>query len=153
VYVAGAVASVAWVTPFFLLVSTGATWAVLLAFVVGLGLAYPAMLAPQAAWFAELFGTRTRLTGFAFAREIGSVLAGGLAPFIATALYAWVGHWWPVALYMAVMTIVTLIALAVGAETRSRDPQTATSPRGGEGAKARESGPTAVRASAGPTDR
>lgn len=121
VYLAGTIASVLWVVPFFLLVETGSTWAVLLAFIVGLGVAYPAMLAPQAAWFAELFGTRTRLSGFAFAREIGSVLAGGLAPFIATALYAWVGHWWPVALYMGAMTAITIVALLLGPETRNKD--------------------------------
>jgi hypothetical protein len=44
---------------------------------VGLGILYPVMLAPQAAYFAELFDTRTGLSGFAFAREIGSVLARG----------------------------------------------------------------------------
>ncbi|MFJ9709500.1 hypothetical protein [Streptomyces sp. NPDC101234] len=43
------------------------------------------MPAPQAVRFAELFRTRTRLSGFAFVREIGSVLAGGLASFVATA--------------------------------------------------------------------
>ncbi|AZM63486.1 MULTISPECIES: MFS transporter [unclassified Streptomyces] len=127
VYVAGAIASVVWVIPFFLLVGTGSTWAVMLAFIVGLGVAYPAMLAPQAAWFAELFGTRTRLSGFAFAREIGSVLAGGLAPFVATALFAWAGHWWPVAVYMALMTAITLAALAVGPETLNRDIETPVS--------------------------
>lgn len=128
VYVAGAIASVAWVVPFFLLVGTGNTWAVLFAFVVGLGVAYPAMLAPQAAWFAELFGTRTRLSGFAFAREVGSVLAGGLAPFIATALYSWADHWWPVAVYMALLTAATLVALALGPETVDRGLEDAPPP-------------------------
>lgn len=134
VYTVGAIASALWVVPFFLLVGTGSTWTVVCAFVVGLGLAYPAMLAPQAAWFAELFGTRTRLSGFAFAREIGSVLAGGLAPFVATALYAWAGHWWPVALYMGFMTIITLTALAVGPETVHLDiekPLSGETPSGG----------------------
>jgi metabolite-proton symporter len=121
VYLVGALASVAWVIPFFLLVNTENTAAVLVAFIVGLGVAYPAMLAPQASWFAELFDTQMRLSGFAFAREVGSVLAGGLAPFIATALFAWANHWWPVAVYMAVLTVITLIALWIGPETRDRD--------------------------------
>ncbi|GLU45669.1 MFS transporter [Nocardiopsis ansamitocini] len=121
VYALGTVVSMLWLTPFFLLVGTGSTTAVVLAFIVGLGLAYPAMLSPQAAWYAELFDTEFRLTGFAFSREVGSVLAGGLAPFIATALFAWSGHWWPIVAYMALLSAITLVALALGPETVHRD--------------------------------
>jgi MFS family permease len=121
VYAAGAIASALWSVPFFLLLEHRNPVAIVLAFVVGLGICYPAMLAPQAAWFAELFDTRTRLAGFAFAREIGSVLAGGFLPLIATALVAWSGHWWPVTVYLGVLTLLTLIALAFGPETRRRD--------------------------------
>ncbi|WP_069814247.1 MFS transporter [Streptomyces sp. TP-A0874] len=120
VYAAGAAVSLLWLVPFFLLVGTGSTAAVIGAFIVGLGLAYPAMLAPQAAWYAELFDTEFRLTGFAFSREIGSVIAGGLSPFIATALYAWVDHWWPIVAYMGLLSVITLVALAMGPETVNR---------------------------------
>ncbi|WP_027940587.1 MFS transporter [Amycolatopsis taiwanensis] len=125
VYAAGAIASALWTVPFFLLLETREPVAVVAGFVVGLGICYPAMLAPQAAWFAELFDTRTRLAGFAFAREIGSVLAGGFLPLIATALLAWSGHWWPVAVYLGLLTVLTLIALAVGPETQRRDIESA----------------------------
>jgi MFS family permease len=118
VYAVGAIASLAWSAPFFLILDTLSPVAITLAFVVGLGICYPAMLAPQAAWFAELFDTRTRLAGFAFAREIGSVLAGGFLPLIATALLTWSGHWWPVVVYLGLLTALTLVALLVGPETR-----------------------------------
>jgi MFS family permease len=117
VYAVGTLASLLWLVPFFLLTDTGVTVWVVLAFVVGLGICYPAMLAPQAAWYAELFDTEFRLSGFAFSRELGSLLAGGLAPFVATALYAWSGHWWPILVFMAVLTALTLVALALGPET------------------------------------
>ncbi|KAA9156574.1 MHS family MFS transporter [Amycolatopsis acidicola] len=130
VYATGAVASAVWTVPFFLLLESRDPVAVVVAFVVGLGICYPAMLAPQAAWFAELFGTRTRLAGFAFAREVGSVLAGGFLPLIATALLAWSGHWWPVAAYLGVLTVITLVALAAGPETRRRDLESAPVPAG-----------------------
>jgi MFS family permease len=120
VYAAGAALSLLWLVPFFLLVGTTDSVAVVGAFVVGLGLVYPAMLAPQAAWYAELFDTEFRLTGFAFAREIGSVVAGGLSPFIATVLYAWADHWWPIVVYMALLSLITLAALAMGPETSGR---------------------------------
>jgi MFS family permease len=118
VYAAGAFASILWLAPFFVLLETLSPGWIIISFVLGLGVFYPAMLAPQAAYFAELFDTKTRLSGFAFAREIGSVLAGGFLPLVATALLAWAGHWWAVLVYMGVMTTITLVALAAGPETR-----------------------------------
>ncbi len=117
----GALLSVLWLVPFFLLLETLSTPLLILGFVVGLGILYPAMLAPQAAYFAELFDTRTRLSGFAFAREIGSVLAGGFLPLIATALIAAFGHWWVIVVYLGILTALTLIALAYGPETNGRE--------------------------------
>lgn len=124
VYAGGAIASILWLAPFFLLLETMSPPLLIIGFVVGLGIFYPAMLAPQAAYFAELFGTRTRLSGFAFAREIGSVLAGGFLPLIATALIAAFGHWWIIIVYLGFLTLVTLIALFFGPETSKEDIET-----------------------------
>lgn len=117
VYIGGTILSMLWLVPFFLICGTGSFWAIILGFVVGLGIAYPAMMSPQASWYAELFDTDFRLSGFAFSRELGSILAGGLAPFICTALYSWSGHWWPIVAYMCVLGVITLVALAMGPET------------------------------------
>jgi metabolite-proton symporter len=121
VYIGGTLLSMIWLVPFFMLLNTGSLTAVMLGFIVGLGIAYSAMLSPQAAWYAELFDTEFRLSGFAFSRELGSLLAGGLAPFIATALYRWAGHWWPIVVYMGVLGVITLIALSLGPETVNKD--------------------------------
>jgi MFS family permease len=121
VYAAGAVASALWLIPFFLLLETRNFGAILVAFVIGFGILYPAMLAPQAAYFAEMFNTKMRMSGFAFSRELGSVLAGGILPFIATAILGWSGHWWAVAAYLGLYTVITLVALAFGPETYKRD--------------------------------
>ncbi|AKS32051.1 MFS transporter [Mycolicibacterium goodii] len=126
VYAAGALISVLWLVPFFLMLETLSPALLVLGFVVGLGILYPAMLAPQAAYYAELFDTRTRLSGFAFAREIGSVLAGGFLPLIATALVAAFGHWWVIVVYLGILTLLTLVALAYGPETNRRDIVSAT---------------------------
>lgn len=125
VYAGGAIGSVLWLVPFFLMVETMSPLLLIIGFVVGLGILYPAMLAPQAAYFAELFDTRTRLSGFAFAREIGSVLAGGFLPLIATALLAAFGHWWIIVVYLLFLTILTLVALAFGPETSRKDIESA----------------------------
>ncbi|ANI41551.1 MFS transporter [Mycolicibacterium vaccae] len=121
VYAGGALLSVLWLVPFFLVLESLNTALLIVGFVVGLGILYPAMLAPQAAYFAELFDTRTRLSGFAFAREIGSVLAGGFLPLIATALIAAFGHWWVIVVYLGILTALTLVALAFGPETNRKD--------------------------------
>lgn len=54
VYAGGALLSVLWLVPFFMLLQTLSSPLLILGFVVGLGILYPAMLAPQAAYFAEL---------------------------------------------------------------------------------------------------
>lgn len=122
VYMAGAAFSAVWIFPVFWLLDSGSTGLVWLAFVVGQGVAVPAMFAPQAAYYAELFGTAVRYSGFAFARELGSIFAGGLTPFAATALVAaYSGQWVPAAAYMAAMGLLTVIALAIGPETYRTD--------------------------------
>lgn len=130
VYAGGAIASIIWLPIFFILLETESPAAIILGFVLGLGVFYPAMLAPQAAYFAELFDTKTRLSGFAFGREIGSVLAGGFFPLIATALLAATGHWWAVVAYAAVLTLITLVALAFGPETKDENIQDVPSEAG-----------------------
>ena len=93
VYIGGTVLSMLWLVPFFLIAGAGSFYAIIFGFIIGLGIAYPAMITAQAAWYAELFSTEFRLMGFAFSRELGSILAGGIAPFICTALYAWYKSW------------------------------------------------------------
>jgi len=106
-----------WLIPFFLLLGTSIPAAVTLAFVLGFGIGYPALLPPQASWYTELFDVEFRTSGFAFSREVGSLLAGGVAPFIATALFDWTGHWWPIVAYMSFLGLITLVALHLGPET------------------------------------
>ena len=76
-----------------------------------------AMFSPQAAYFSELFDTRVRYSGIALAREISAPLAGGIAPFIATALLSRTGSYWPIAVYMIVLALITIVAVALGPET------------------------------------
>jgi hypothetical protein len=70
------------------------------------------MYGPQAALFAELFDQRIRYSGASLGYQIGSILGGGFAPIIATALYSKFASATPVAAYMAVMCLVSLICVA-----------------------------------------
>src|SRR5260221_1783945 len=117
VYMFGALAGVALAFPFFWMVGTKEWIWIAIAFILARAVVTAAMFGPQAAYFAELFPPQRRFAGFAFARELGSILAGGPAPFIATALVALAGTWWPVACYAAVLSILTAFAIWCGPET------------------------------------
>jgi MFS family permease len=118
VYLGGALFSLLFAIPFFLLVNTKDPALIALAFILVMGVGGGAMFGPQAAYFAELFGPRLRYSGFAFARELGSVLAGGPAPFIAALLVAWsAGEPWGVAEYVIILSLLTAAAIVWGPET------------------------------------
>jgi metabolite-proton symporter len=117
VYLFGALAGVVLAFPFFWLVETRQWIWIALAFILARAVVTAAMFGPQAAYFAELFPPQRRFAGFAFARELGSLLAGGPAPFVATALVAWSGSWWPVACYAALLAAITAFAIWCGPET------------------------------------
>ncbi|WP_279046893.1 MFS transporter [Cedecea davisae] len=89
--------------------------------VVGMGLASLGIFGVQAAWGVELFGVANRYTKMAFAKELGSILSGGTAPLVAATLLSWTGHWWPIALYFAVMAGIGLVTTFFAPETRGRD--------------------------------
>jgi MFS family permease len=117
VYIFGALCGIAWAFPFFLLVGTKQWIWIAVAFIGARAVVTAAMFGPQAAYFAELFPPQRRFAGFAFARELGSLLAGGPAPFVAAALVAAFGSWWPVACYAAVLSALTAFAVWCGPET------------------------------------
>jgi hypothetical protein len=79
------------------------------------------MYAPQAAFLAELFGTRVRYSGASLGAQLASVLGGGLSPFVATALLARYGSG-AVALYLVAMALVTVVAVALAGETAYDSP-------------------------------
>ena len=122
VYIFGALFSAAAAFPFFLLVNTLNPALIMLAFAIVMGIGCGAMFGPQAVYFAELFGPRLRYSGFAFARELGSIIAGGPAPLIAATLVAWMaGAPWGVAVYVIAVSLVTAFAVWCGPETYKND--------------------------------
>jgi len=121
VYMFGALAGVALSFPFFWMVGTKEWIWIALAFILARAVVTAAMFGPQAAYFAELFPPQRRFAGFAFARELGSLLAGGPAPFVAAALVATYGSWWPVACYAMFLSLCTVVAIWIGPETYRED--------------------------------
>jgi metabolite-proton symporter len=75
---------------------------------IGVGLAY----GPMAAYFSELFPANVRYSGTSLGNAIASILGGGLAPFIATALLGAFGNAsWPVALYILAVSLISFVAV------------------------------------------
>ncbi|GAA4524439.1 MFS transporter [Amycolatopsis samaneae] len=109
VYQLGFVAQLLWMFPFFALIDTGNVALLVLAlvlFAVGLGFTY----GPQAALYAEMYPTRVRYSGAAISYAIGAVLGGAFAPTIAEALQSGTGTVYAVGGYLAVMTVIGLVA-------------------------------------------
>ncbi|MDQ4128651.1 MAG: MHS family MFS transporter [Actinomycetota bacterium] len=120
VYLGGAVFSLLFAFPFFWLVNTEVTVLIWLAIVLALVGGHAAIYGPQASFFSELFGTRVRYSGASLGYQLASVFAGGLAPFIATALLAAFGYG-AVALYLAFMAVITIVAVVLATETFQED--------------------------------
>jgi len=121
VYLGGTVFLLALVMPFFWLVGTRSEPLVWLAIVLGM-VGHSALYGPQAAFFSELFGTRTRYTGASLGYQLAAPFAGGLAPLIASGLLRWSdGATWPIAVYLAGLALITIISVVLAAETNRAD--------------------------------
>ena len=103
--------------PFFWLLDTGVAAVIWLAIVLGFAVGNGAMFATQPAFFSELFGTSVRYSGVSLGYQVSAVFAGGLAPFIATALLAWAGSYWPVALYIMAVSLISFVSVYLATET------------------------------------
>ena len=116
----GCTALVAWSAVFFPLADTGSVPAIALSIVVMMTL-QGAYLGPQPAVFAELFDTSVRYSGASLSLQLGTILGGGLVPFVATALYGVAGSSWPVTVYAVGLASISLLCVRGLQETYRRD--------------------------------
>ena len=105
---------------YFALLNTGMpSWifiAIVLSF-VPLSLMY----GPQAALIAECFTPRLRYSGASIGYQLSSVIAGGPAPLIATALLAAFGSGYVIAVYILFCAIVSVVATVLLPDYTNRD--------------------------------
>jgi hypothetical protein len=76
---------------------------------------------PQAALIAEAFTPRLRYSGASLGYQLASIVAGGPAPLIATALFAAYHSGYAVAVYIAGCAIVSLVAAALMPDHTGKD--------------------------------
>ena len=79
------------------------------------------MWGTQAALIAECFAPRLRYSGSSLGAQLASVIAGGPAPLIATALLAAYGSGYAIAGYMALCAIVTIVSTAMMPDYTNQD--------------------------------
>ena len=120
VYLLGAIGVGIWAFVFVALVDTKNFALATLAVTVGLIL-HGAMYGPQASFFTELFGTRVRYSGVSVGYQLASIIAGGLAPFIAVALLKAYDSGYAISIYVGVCSLISIIAVTSYGETRQRD--------------------------------
>ena len=108
-YLIGAVVMGIWAFVYFAMLNTMVPGWIFLAIVVSL-IPHDMMYGPQAALIAECFSPRLRYTGASLGFHLASLIAGGPAPLIATALLASTGSGYSVAIYILVCAIVSICA-------------------------------------------
>ncbi|MEO6082026.1 MAG: MFS transporter [Umezawaea sp.] len=121
VYLALTLLTAAFAFPMMLLITSGSTVALVIAMVLGLNIGVLGLFSLESVTMAELFGSRTRFTQLALAKEIGGILATAIGPVVAATLTAVTGHWWPVAAMLVVYSLITFVSAYLAPETRGRD--------------------------------
>ena len=76
---------------------------------------------PQAALIAEAFTPRLRYSGASLGYQLASVIAGGPAPLIATALFAAYHTGYAIAIYIAACAVVSLVSAALMPDYTGKD--------------------------------
>lgn len=117
IQIVGALATMCWPFAAFPMLNTAEPLVIFAAIVLGLA-AQSLLYAGQPSVMAEMFPTRMRYAGVSFGYQVTAILAGSLAPIIATVLLDQFDSWLPVAIYIAIAGGVSLISALVMRETK-----------------------------------
>jgi MHS family shikimate/dehydroshikimate transporter-like MFS transporter len=110
----GSLFSAVYAFPFFWLLETRQPLVIIFAMVVGFSIGLRSVFGVQPAFYTELFETRLRFSGIALARETTGALVGGPLPLVTTAAVAATGGaWWPVAVLMMVLALITTLSVVM----------------------------------------
>jgi metabolite-proton symporter len=112
VYLTSTVALLVVSAVFFTLIDTGSI-PVMLAAMLALAFVLGCTVGPQSALFAELFPAHVRYSGASLGYQVGAILGGGIAPFMATWLYAEYGTTVAISAYFVAVSLVSLASTLV----------------------------------------
>jgi metabolite-proton symporter len=119
-YLIGAVVTGVFGFLYFQMIDTAVPWLVFLAIVLSL-IPHDLMYGPQAALIAEAFTPRLRYSGASLGYQLASIIAGGPAPIIATALFAHYHSSTVIAVYIAACAVISVIATALMPDYTGKD--------------------------------
>jgi metabolite-proton symporter len=105
---------------YFGMLDTAIPSAVFIAIVLSL-IPHDMMYGPQAALIAEAFTPRLRYSGASLGYQLASIIAGGPAPLIATALFAAYHTGYAIAIYIAACSVVSLVSTALMPDYTGKD--------------------------------
>lgn len=117
VFIAGSVGSAVLIFAYLGAISSGSYPLIFLVGIVMFGVVYSATNGIWPSFYGEMFTARVRLSGMAIGTQIGFAIAG-FSPTIAAALDGEDGRGWvPVAVFVAVLCLVNVLAVATARET------------------------------------
>jgi metabolite-proton symporter len=119
-YLVGAVVTLIFGFVYFGLLGTGSRALIFLAIVLSL-IPHDMLYGPQAALIAESFTGRVRYSGASLGYQLSSVIAGGPAPLVAAWLFSRYHSAYAIAAYIAVCSVVTLIATSLMTDYTGKD--------------------------------
>ena len=105
---------------YFAMVDTANPVLVFIAIVLSL-IPHDMMYGPQAALIAEAFTPWLRYSGASLGYQLASVIAGGPAPLIATALFASYKSGFAISIYIAICAVISLVSAAMMPDYTGQD--------------------------------
>ncbi|MGE5469122.1 MAG: MFS transporter [Ignavibacteria bacterium] len=119
-YIFGAALAGAMGFIYFAMMGTKEPTSIFIAIVLSL-LPHSMMYGPQAAMIAESFTGRMRYSGASMGYQLASVIAGGPAPLIATALFAHYHSGYAIAGYILLCALLSVVAAAMMRDYTNKD--------------------------------
>jgi MFS family permease len=120
VYMVGAALTGVYGFAYFAMLDTKIPVLVTLGIVLSL-LPHDIMYGPQAALIAESFTARLRYSGASLGYQLSSVIAGGPAPLIASALMGRNHSATPIAIFILICSVITLVSTALLKDYTNKD--------------------------------
>jgi metabolite-proton symporter len=122
VYVGGVIAIFIYAVPYFWLLSLRNIYALVAAIIIGFSIIWSTYGSVLGTLFAESFTADVRYTGISLGYQVGAAIIGGPAPLIATALLAaYNKNYVPVGIFIMIVAVVSLVAIAFAKERRGAD--------------------------------
>lgn len=134
IFMVGAVFTLLFAVPLFLLFDTGNVVLMTMAFTFALILGHASIYAVVSSMTFDLFPTEVRYSGVALCSAFAGVAWAATTPLVAAALVPTNGtdHWWPLALMVVIASVVSLIS---GLAARKHRVASGPATTGGAGTK------------------